>query len=176
MRQSDFPRYFDAPEELKAIEGSCGPIAAWQVLRYFGREVIPGQLLADCRFDAVVGVYAIGLAVALAQRELRVHFYTDTDPAPSVVEQLLYADARKLGVTMHRGVSLEVLDEAICQEDGAGIILYETPQEAHFTPFLGLYNGELIMPNEGDALTIEAIEMRRAAAGILRQAIVAGEG
>lgn len=171
MTQSDFPRHTDAPAELRLLPGSCGPVSAWQTLTHFGRKVTPADLLADCRFDPAVGAYTIGLAVAFARRALRVDFYSDADRDYAEAEQALFSEAHELGIGWHSGQSLYALDAAI-QETGTGIILYETAVEAHFTPFLGLYDDEVIAPNEGDGLKIDDIEARRSAPGILRQSIV----
>jgi hypothetical protein len=63
------------------------------------------------------------------------------------------------------------------QQRGVAILLYEANDEiAHFTPFLGLHEGELVSPNEGDGLRVTDVEVRRSVAGIFRQAIVAFKG
>lgn len=176
MNDSNFPRPIDAPDTLRSITANCGPISAWQVLKFFGKNVSPDELLQSCRFDPVVGVYAIGLAVALADIGLTVTFYSDPDPDPSLVEREFYSQARRLALDLRPGAGLPDLDAAMASalhERGVGIILYETEgEDAHFTPFLGLCDDEIVAPNEGDGLLIDDVELRRAAKGILRQALI----
>lgn len=177
MDDAVFPRLADAPATLRALEGSCGPVTAWQVLTYLGYEVDAEELLRDACFDSDVGAYAVGLAVALAARGLRVFFHSDPDPAPSPVELDLYTSAESLGVTFKPGADLVTLDRELERQpmgQGVALLLYEANDEVpHFTPFLGLHDGEVVVPNEGDGIAISEMEMRRSAPGIYRQAIIA---
>lgn len=177
MDDAVFPRAVDAPPSLRAMKDNCGPVAAWQVLAHFGYDVDTAELLRRARFDSAVGAYAIGLAVALAEFGLRVFFYTDADPAPGPVELDLYTRAESLGVAFRAGADLTTLSadmERGSQEEGVAVLLYEANDAIpHFTPFLGLHDGELVAPNEGDGLAIDDVESRRSAPGIYRQAVVA---
>lgn len=169
-----FPRAVDAPASLRALEGSCGPVAAWQVLKHFGYEIDISELLDRSQFDSEVGAYAIGLAVALAEYGLRVFFYSDADPEPGPVELALHRRAKSLGVTFRPGADLVGLDYDMGQGEGVAVLLYEANNAIpHFTPFLALQDGELVAPNEGDGLVIGDIESRRSAPGIYRQAVLA---
>src|SRR5687767_2139158 len=102
----DFPREIDAPVELQTLRSSCGPVAAWQVLRARGVEVEPSELLRALRFDPSVGTFMIGVAVALSAFGLDVVFHTDPDPAPTLAEQALYADARRAGIPIRPALHL----------------------------------------------------------------------
>lgn len=106
MNGSSFPRPIDAPDSLRILDGSCGPMSAWQVLKYFGQDVSTEQVLSASRFDVVDGVYAIGIAVALAEFGLRVSFFSDPDTDCGLVEQSLYARASARGVSFNPGVRL----------------------------------------------------------------------
>ena len=177
MNDPAFPRQVDAPGSLQLLEGNCGALSVWQVLKYFGQDASTQEVLSACRFDAVQGVYAIGIAVALAEFGLRVSFFSDPDTDRNPQEQDLYARASALGVSLEPGVTLFELERAIERapsDSGIGIILYEGALgEAHFTPFLGLLDDEIVAPNEGDGLLIADVETRRSASGILRQAVAA---
>lgn len=132
--------------------------------------------MRSCRYDPNVGVFGVGLAAALATSGLAVTYYSDLDPEPTAAERELDAIARIHDVRFMPGADLFELDRAIRDRSArtAAVILYEAPDDtAHFTPFLGLYNGELIVPNEGDGLVIDEIELRRSAKGIFRQTSVA---
>ena len=171
----DFPTPGDAPEDLRSLNGGCGPLVAWQVLANFGKRVTSNELLAACRFDANVGVYPVGLAVALARFGLRVEFFSDHDPSPEDLERKLYREADSLGVKLAEGISLEKF-AAWAQDGAVGIVFYEAKSGepyGHFTPVLGLYHGEVITPNEGDGISTGMLEQARQAPGILRQLIVA---
>lgn len=175
MSQEEFPALADAPEELRVLEGGCGPVAAWQVLKSFGVNVSSSQVLEACRFESAVGTYPIGLATALAKFGLRVSFFGDLDPDPKVIERELYGEAAMLGVTFGDAISLVDVD-AMTSAGAKSIIFYQADNDehsGHFTPMLGVYYGEVVAPNEGDGLSVAEMERRRQAPGILRQCVVA---
>src|SRR5262245_47066687 len=119
------PSEFEAPGALRTLSlaAGCGPVSAWQVLHYFGRDAEPTGIIRACRFDPAVGTYAVGIAVALAEFGLHVEFSTDADPAPNPVERELYQQASVLRVAVTPGLSLSELAPRL---DGAtvAIILY----------------------------------------------------
>lgn len=175
MSQEDFPALADVPRELRVLEGGCGAVAVWQVLRSFGLSVSSSQILEACRFESGVGTYPIALAAALARFGLRVSFLGDPDPDPQAIERELYEEAARLGVTFGDAVSLVDLD-AMSSAGAKSIVLYHTgddEQYGHLTPVLGVYYDEVVAPNEGDGLMVAEMERRRQAPGILRQCVVA---
>ena len=82
-----FPNYDDAPKSLLDSDGHCGLLAAWTVLRYFGKRSSSARLTRACRYSRRHGVFTIGLATALAEHGLSVDFYSQQDPSPAPMER-----------------------------------------------------------------------------------------
>src|SRR2546426_1160833 len=74
-----FPDWCDAPEELLAMEGHCGLLAAWAVLRHFGKRISVPKLVRACGYTKRHGVFTVGLAAGLKEHGLRVSFHSDPD-------------------------------------------------------------------------------------------------
>lgn len=171
-----FPASFEAPDELQSLALSgCGPLAAWQVQRYFGHDVSAEGVLRACRFDPQVGTFAVGLAVGLAELGLRVEFSTDPDPAPEPMERSLYASLPTVGVAVAPGVSLAELAPRL---DGSAvaILLYQQDDEApwsHFSPILAIHDSVALLPNEGGEVPCSELEARRRHSGVFRQCVLA---
>lgn len=170
------PSEFEAPGALRTLPfaASCGPVSAWQVLHYFGRDAAPEEIIRACRFDPGVGTYAIGIAVALAEFGLRVEFSTDPDPAPNPVERELYQQASELGVTVTPGLSLSELSSRL---DGASVavILYEEAEtpEGHFSPILNIGEERVDVPNADTSFSLSELDARRRSPGLFRQCVIA---
>jgi hypothetical protein len=64
-----FPNWWEAPDELFRIDGHCGLVAAWAVLRYFGKRISVPKLVEACRYRKLHGVFAVSLAAALKKRK-----------------------------------------------------------------------------------------------------------
>ena len=178
MDDADFPLAREAPEQLRQLPGECGPVAAWQLLTYLGICAPVDRILSASRYSRDLGVFCIGLAVAVAEMGPRVWFFSDPDIHPSPTELLLYEQATELGIEMLPGADLNTLEQTMAssRRRAAAILLFEANREsAHFTPYLGLYEGEPILPNEGDTLSADTLETRRSAPGVLRQALVAAK-
>ena len=171
---NDFPLRTEAPAELQALD-ACGPIAIWQVATHLGRNPTAEEILRFCGYTPSTGTHPIGAAVALRRFGLRVMFCTDPDPTPSPIEEQFYREALQLGVVIADAISLAEL-EALLENTGASIILYEVDGEdrdAHLTPVLGVYEGEVVAPNERGGISIDDFEQQRSADGILRQCVLA---
>lgn len=174
MPGRDFPLPSEAPPELRDLDGSCGLLAAWQVLWFFDRVPAPGELCRVSRFDPAVGTFAIGLAVALRHLGLSVDFFSDVDPDPTPVERDLYREAAARGVVPRPALDLPTLGKRLA--DGAvAIALYEAQDGArygHFTPVLAVAGPDVVAPNEG-GLDAADFEARRQRPGIFRQCVIA---
>src|SRR5437773_734485 len=93
-----FPEWREAPKRLLAVEGHCGLVAAWSVLRYFGKRSSVATLERVCGHTKHHGVFTIGLAAGLKQLGLQVAFHSQPDRAIGVFEARMYARARRLGI------------------------------------------------------------------------------
>src|SRR6266545_7912998 len=140
-----FPDYSDAPAELLAVDGHCGPLAAWTVLRHFRKRTSAAKLLKACRYTRRHGVFAIGLAVALREHGLAVTFHTDPDRSPTSQERFLYARARHLGIAIEPALSLRAALAAAAR-GSVPIVLFQADRDPHFSPLIGRRRGRLLLP------------------------------
>ena len=105
-----FPDWWEAPDELFRIDGHCGLVAAWVVLRYFGKRVSVPNLVEACRYTKRHGVFAVSLAAALKTQGLSVSFHSERDAQIGGFERRCYAYARRLGIVAEAPLELsEVL-------------------------------------------------------------------
>jgi hypothetical protein len=58
-----FPEWWEAPQEILGIDGHCGLLAAWSVLRHFGKRISVPKLVKACGYTKRHGVFTVGLAV-----------------------------------------------------------------------------------------------------------------
>jgi hypothetical protein len=169
----DFPHWRDAPLSLREDPIACGPLALWQVFRYFGIERSATEIVEACAFDPAIGTFTVGLALAAHEAGLHVELFSDVDPNPHVTERALYARAAAYGIAPVPSPSLLHLLDSL-DDKRVAVLLYETPNTAiaHFTPVLGHFNGEVIAVNESDNLTTEQLNAGWQAREIFRQAVV----
>src|SRR5262249_53723829 len=80
---NDFPAYWNAPSQLLALDGCCGPVTAWGILKYFRIRASSAQIIEACRYTKRHGTFTIALAVALREFGLLVSFYSYFDPNPN---------------------------------------------------------------------------------------------
>jgi hypothetical protein len=168
-----FPDRASAPPGLHAIDGNCGLLVAWGVLRHFRRPSSARELVRLCRYTKKHGVFAIALAVALRERGLRVTFHTDPDPAPKRIERICYARASALGVNVKRAIGLPSLLKSV-RPNQIPVVLYDSPQGAgHFSPLLGRRRGKLLLPYDDDGgLDQRTFARRWSAPDVLRQCLI----
>lgn len=162
-----------APALLRNLDGNCGPITAWVILKHFGITVSATHLIKSCGYTRGYGVPAIGLAVALKEHGMEVLFHTEHDPNPTSAEKEFVIKARNLGIPMRDAVSLRVLlRHASC--GNVPIVLYDTPNgEGHFSPLVGVQDETLILPHErGGSMSRHEFLKRWRSPGILRQSII----
>lgn len=179
-----FPNHGDAPHALLALDGNCGPLSVWFLLKHFRKRTSAEKLIRLCRHTKRYGTFTIGLAYALHKHGLRVEFHTENDPAPKPLERVLYPTAKRAGVTM--GGPLD-MDNLLCRvrQGGIGIVSYDEGDgtggdgtggdgTGHFSPVIGMRRNRLILPysTEG-SMKPDEFEKRWRAPGICRQCLFA---
>jgi len=169
-----FPSYADAPGRLLAADGHCGLLAAWTVLRHFGKTPSSARLIRACRYSRRHGIFTIGLATGLARHGLSVQFYSQRDPRPAPLERSLYRLARRLGIAIRPATTLTRLIKTIDQ-GGIPVVFWNTQDDVgHFSPLLGIRRGHVVLPNTSTgSLSVAEFQRGWRHPGILRQAIVA---
>ena len=166
------------PPSLCYAGDSCGPQAAWLVLRHFGLRPRAGRLLRLSRWTPEGGAHAVGLAVALAEYGLEVELHTDPDPSPEPVELELYARAAALGVPVRAPAPLAAL-VAHAEAGRPAIVLYareDVDDDAHFSVVIGAGRdaaGSPLVRLSDDTVRPATLERWRAAAGCYRQTVLA---
>jgi hypothetical protein len=170
----NFPNYWDSPSNLLQLDGSCGLITAWGILRYFGKRTSSERLIESCCYTKKHGIFTIALAIALREHGLSVKYFSKPDPNPNAIEKRCYRNAEKVGVQINAAVSLESLLAQITA-NCIPIVSYNTAENSgHLTPLLGAENGKVILPysDEGSMPKREFLS-RWSAPEIFRQCIVA---
>ncbi len=170
-----FPSWWDAPDEIFRIDGHCGLLAAWAVLRYFGKRVSAPQLTRECRYTNRHGVFTVSLAAAVRSHGLSASFHSDPDPEIGGFEKRCYGYARRLGILPQQSVDVSYL----LRERRRGripIVLFNTPEDVgHFSPLLGRRAGMLQLPLARNGEMSEAdFTIRWSEPGILRQCVIVG--
>ena len=170
----NFPDYWNAPYKLLQIDGCCGLITAWGILRHFKKRVSSENLIKSCRYTKKYGTFTIALAVALREQGLSVKFFSELDPKPNAIEKRCYSVAQKIGVEINNVISLEFLLGQISTNQ-IGVVLYNTDNDyGHLTPLLGEKEDKIILPYSDDKLMPKQEFLRRwSEPEILKQCLVA---
>ena len=168
-----FPNWWDAPEELLAMEGPCGLLAAWVVLRHFGKRTSVPKLVRACGYTKRHGVFTVGLAAGLKEHGLRVSFHSDPDAYVGGFEKRCYARAYRVGVLAAPALDLPT----VLRERKRGcipIVFFNTPYDVgHLSPLLGIQDGELRLPfADGGKMSERDFLERWAEPEILRQCVI----
>jgi hypothetical protein len=171
---NQFPGYYEAPSALLALDGNCGPMSVWLLLRHFRRRTSSERIIRLCRYTKRHGTFTIALAIALREYGLRVDFHTEEDPAPLPFERRLYKKAERSGVVVRDALPVnELLHRIRCGE--VAIVYFETDVgNGHFTPLIGVKRRQLVLPYaEHGGMDVEEFEWRWSAPGICRQCVFA---
>ena len=172
-----FPDWWEAPDELFKIDGHCGLVAAWAVLRHFGKSVSVPKLVESCRYTKRHGVFAVSLAAALKTYGLSVSFHSQPDSHIGGFERRCYGYARRVGIVAQAPL---VLSDVLRQHSRGNIpiVLFNTTEDVgHFSPLLGLRNGKLRLPlADGGQMPKATFIARWSDPGTLRQCLIVGPG
>ena len=172
---NNFPDYWSAPYKLLQIDGCCGLVTAWGILRYFRKRSSSKRLIESCRYTNENGTFMIALAVALREHGLNIKFYSDNDPEPNPIEIESYKIAEQTGVEINNSISIGALISQTTPHS-IPIVLYNTDEnEGHISPLIGYENKEVLLPySETEKMNRKEFIKRWSEKGILRQCIVAG--
>ena len=167
------PDWSDAPGKLIGLDGNCGPLAAWTVLRHFGIRTSATSLIRSLRYSRS-GVFTIGIAVALAEHRLQVEFLSDPDPDVQPMERRLYARARRLGVEFRPAVGIRQLTVALRQGRHPIVFYRAIDGEGHFSPVAAISNGFVELPHDNRGrLSVARFRIAWREPGFLRQTVIA---
>lgn len=133
---SKLPERWQAPCAIHQLEGNCGVMTAWGVLRYLRKRTAAARLVKSCRYTRKHGTFVIALAVAFREHGLSVDFYSDPDPSPQPIERRCYPLAEKLGVRMHPALELHELLAQVGPHRVAIVNYDVSPEAAHLSPIL----------------------------------------
>jgi len=170
----NFPNYWSAPSKLLQIDGCCGLVTAWGVLKYFKKRTASKRLIESCQYTPEHGVFMIALAVALREHGLDVKFFSDIDSNPNAIERLCYKTADQIGVEINNSISEKSLISQI-NSISVPIVLYNTDEnEGHISPLIGYENKKVLLPySETGKMNIKEFVGRWNEKEILKQCIVA---
>jgi hypothetical protein len=170
---TDFPKYEDAPLSLLQLDGNCGPITVWALLKYFRKRASSISIVNACRHTKNHGTFTISMAVALREFGLTVRFYTEEDPTPNPIEERCYKLAYKLGVSINSSTDVKYLCSQI-SDHTVPVVFYDTSEGiGHFSPFLGINDGHLILPyDQNQKMKVSDFQKRWNASGIYKQCLI----
>jgi hypothetical protein len=169
LQASAYPSIESVPEELRKLDGACGPISVWLVLSRHGINAEPNDILRLCGYNEARGTFIVCMAEALQRLGLNVSFHSDPDPTPQADEVAAY---RHVGVEPPKSVAR--LLESV--RAGASVIVSYVALggEGHFSPLAGARAKKLLLPYSLSGYMLRSEFLKRwRAPGIFRQTIVA---
>lgn len=174
MALNRFPGYLDAPTSLLALEGNCGPISVWLVLRHLRMRTSSERIIRLCRYSRRHGTFTIALAVALREHGLKVDFHSEEDPFPMPIERQMYKIAQKSGIVLGNPLPVDELLGRIRGGEVAIVYFKTDNANGHFSPLIGIAGRRLVLPyTDMGAMDVEEFEERWTAPGFCRQCIFA---
>ena len=170
----ELPPWSVAPAALLRLDGHCGALAAWVVLRHCHIRTSSASLVQALRHSRKWGVFTIGIAVALAEHGLEVVFHSDPDPDMAPPERALYARARRLRIPIEPAIDISRLRHAMTQAR-VPVVFYRTATgEGHFSPVAGIDSGRIVLPNDVEGrLSIPRFRRAWRQPGFPRQVVIA---
>jgi hypothetical protein len=169
LQANTYPSIESVPEELRRLDGACGPISVWLVLSRHGISAKPDDILRLCRYNEERGTFIVCMAEALQSCGLHISFHSDPDPTPHADEVTAY---RKVSVAPPKSVAR--LLESV--RAGASVIVSYVALggEGHFSPLAGAHANKLLLPYSLSGYILRSEFLKRwRAPGIFRQTIVA---
>ena len=156
------------------VEGHCGVLAAWVVLRHFHVRTSSESLLRAIRYSRKWGVFTIGIAVALAEHGLEVVFHSDPDPDIHPLERVLYARARRLGISVEPAINISRLSTEVAHGSVPVVFYRSGAGEGHFSPVAGIGCRRIVLPNDVEGrLSIARFCRAWRQTGFPRQVVIA---
>lgn len=161
------------PDEILNLPSNCGVFALWCVVRQYGLDIQPLQLIELSRHDAEDGTFSIGLVVALYKMGFEVSFYSDPDPDQHVKEQVAYFEAEQLGIAVLPALSYESIQHEIEENQALVIVFYDDLEGVgNHSLVYSIDEDEICFFDSLDAMPRDVFEKQRLAEGICQQAIV----
>lgn len=158
---SDFPSYWDAPSQLLMLDGCCGLVTAWGLLKYFKRRASVAKLIKACRYTQKHGTFMIALAVAFQEFGLSVTFYSDFDPDPSLIERRCFLIADRVGIRIEPSIRLNALLTQISSRS-IPVALFNTLEgHGHISPLLGVEGRNVILPYSEEKLMPKRVFLKQ---------------
>ena len=166
--------WWEAPSALLEIEGHCGLLTAWIVLKHFRKRVSVQSVTDCCRYTRRYGVFTVGLAACLKMHGLHVSFHTDPDPKIGSFEKGCYLRAAKLGILPRPALELSAVSTAL-RRGCIPIVLFNAESgNGHFSPLLAIRKGSVILPlADEEEMPKDRFLARWSEPGIHRQCVIA---
>jgi hypothetical protein len=173
MPNLELPNWWQAPNSLLEVDGHCGLLSAWMVLRHFRRRVSTKNFLSACSYTRRHGVFTVGLAAALKIHGLQVSFHTQPDLEIGGFERRCYSKAARIGIQPQPPLELSGVLRTL-NSGAVPIVLFNTKSDVgHFSPLLGAHNGVLDLPlAEKERMRKSEFLHRWSEPGILRQCVI----
>jgi len=169
----NFPSYAECPTVLRQLEGNCGPVAVWMVLRHFRKTANSQHIIRACRHTRKNGTFTIALAVALRESGLHVEFHSDRDLHQHRLEREMYRRAKTLGIAVRGALTVQKLTAALRSGRIAVVYFNADERTGHFSPLTSVRRGRLILPNtERGSMLIDEFETKWNGPDICRQCIL----
>lgn len=168
------PNWWEAPSTLLEMEGHCGLLAAWMVLKHFRKRVSVQSVTEACRYTKRQGIFPVALAGCLKLHGLRVAFHTDPDPQIGPFEKRCYARAARLGILPRPAIELSAVARAL-RRGCMPIVLFNSETDVgHFSPLLAIRRGSVILPlADEEKVPMNRFLARWSEPGIQRQCVIA---
>lgn len=168
------PNWWEAPSALLEIDGHCGPLAAWMVLKHFRKRASVRSVTDGCRYTKRHGTFTVGLAACLKIHGLQVAFHTDPDPHIGQFEKRCYSRAARTGILPQTAIELSEIVHSL-HRGCVPIVLFNSESDVgHFSPLIDVCRGNVVLPLADDPkMPIDKFLSRWSQPGILRQCVIA---
>ena len=161
------------PEEILNLPYNCGVFALWCVIRQYGLDIQPNQIIELSQYNSEDGTFGIALAVALYQLGFEVSFYTDPDPDQHATETLTYVEAEQLGISILQPLSYDHIRHEIEENQALAIVFYDDLDGVgNHSLVYSIEEDEICFFDSLEPMSREVFEQQRQAKGICRQSIL----
>ncbi|NNP72833.1 peptidase C39 [Acinetobacter defluvii] len=161
------------PDEILNLPLNCGVFALWCVIRQYGLDISPAQLIELSKHDAEEGTFTIGLAVALYKLGFDLTFYTDIDLNQHLKEQDAYFEAGQLAIPILPALSYPAIQYEIENNQALVIVFYDDLEGVgNHSLVYSIEEDEICFFDSLEPMSRQVFERQRRAEGICQQAIV----